>query len=289
MRAFLAWIKQWFRDASLAATRPTSLRAFGERRVGAALAHLAMLTLVFWVMPFSVTFFEGARQGIVALDQGLHTRVPAGAVFELKDGKLSNNLPNPLIVRNPDFTIIVNTASSTLDLSATETGVVVTSDGVLQQDGARRESVSFASAPPFRVSREEIMASLARWAPLALFAGSLFVLALVFSLLLLGFFGSAAGHALALWLALKIWKRPWHWKRAFVTAAYAATGPIVLQALLTLVDASFGFVSGLLYWGLIVWILIDHVRSAPAPGKGGNDERKEAAVDRPDGDRRDPA
>lgn len=289
MRAFFAWLKQWFRDALAAAIRPTSLRAFADRRPGAALAHLAMLTLVFWVLPFSVTFFEGARHGIAALDEGLRTRVPAGAIFELKDGKLSDNLQDPLIVRNSDFTLIVNTASSTQDLSATETGIVVMPDGVYQQDGVRRESMSFASAPPFRMSREDIRTDIARWAPLVLFLGSLLVLLAVFAILLLGFFGSAVGHAFALWLAFKIWKRPWHWKRAFVVSAYAATGPIVLQTLLTFGDTDFSIVSTLLYWGLIAWIFYDTMRSASAPGKGHDGERKETTVDRPDGDRRTPA
>lgn len=280
MRAFFAWMRQWSRDAVAAAFRPSSLRAFADRRPSAALAHLAMLTLVFWVVPFSVNFFDGARQGIAALDQGLKTRVPAGAIFELKDGKLTDNLQDPLIVRNPEFTLIVNTASSTLDLAATETGVVVMPDGVYQQDGVRRESVSFADAPSFRVSREDMQTDIARWAPLVLFLGSLLVLLVVFSILLLGFFGSAVGHAFALWLALKIWKRPWPWRRVFAASAYAATGPIALQAFLTLGVSEFGFVSTLLYWGLIVWLLYEEIRSS-APGKGGRDERKEESVDRP--------
>jgi hypothetical protein len=280
MRAFFAWVRQWFRDASTAAIRPSSLRVFGGRGVGAALGHLAMLTLVFWVLPFSVTFFDGARHGITALDDGLRTRVPPGAVFELKDGKLSTNLQEPLVVRNGDFALIVNTASSTMDLSATETGIVVMPDGVYQQDGVRRESISFSGAPPFRMSREDIRENIARWAPLVLFLGSLMVLLVVFTILLLGFIGSAVGHAFALWLALKIWKRSWHWKRAFVTTAYAATGPIVLASLLTLGDTDFSLVPTLLYWGLLAWILYDAVRSAPAPKEGGHDERKGKAVDR---------
>lgn len=282
MRAFLAWMRQWFRDAAAAATKPKTLRAFSERGLGAAFAHLAMLTLVFWVLPFSIDFFIGARDGIAALDEGLRTRVAAGTTFELKDGKLSNSLRDPLVVRDAAFSLIVNTASSTLDLAATETGIVVTSGGVFQQDGVHRESVSFATAPPFKVSREDIQAKLAGWAPFALFVGSLLVLLIVFSVLQIGFALSAAFHALAFWLALRIWKRAWHWKRAFVAAAYAATGPFILQGLLTLGGSDFSIVSTLLYWGLMGWLLYDVIRSTP-PGKDGSDERKKegSADDRP--------
>lgn len=289
MRAFLAWMRQWFRDTGSAATRPASLRGFGGRRLGAALAHLATLAIVFWVLPFSVMFFVGARQGIAALDEGLRTRVPPGTFFELKGGKFTDNLQDPLVVRNPAFTLIVNTASSTLDLGPTENGVVVMQSGIFNQDGTRRESVSFATAPPFRISREDIRTDIARWAPLVLFLGSLVVLLSFFVIILAGFLLSAVLHALALGVALKIWKRPWHWKRAFVTAAYAATGPFILQALLTLADADLSLVTAAYYWALMAWILYDAVRSAPTPGKGGLDERKEKTVDRPDGDRRTPA
>lgn len=285
MRAFFEWLRHWSKDALAAATRPAAVRGLGERRVGAAIAHLATLTIIFWVLPFAVTFFVGAHQGIAALDEGLRTRVPAGATFELKDGKLSDNLQDPLVVRDPDFTLIVNTASSTMDLAATETGIVVTNGGVFQQDGARRESISFASAPPFKLSREDLQADLARWAPLALFVGSLCVLLLVFSILLAGFLLNAAFHALALWLALKIAKRSWDWKRAFVTSAYAATGPLFLQALLSLgAGPGFDVIPMLLYWGILGWILYDAVRGAKAPGKDGPDEREKTADSpRPEG------
>jgi hypothetical protein len=286
MNAFLNWMKQWFRDANAAATRPSSLRGFGERRLDAALSHLAMLTVVFWVLPFSVMFFVGARQGIAALDESLRTRLPAGTVFELKGGKLTNNMAEPLVIRYPAFTLIVNTATSTLDLAAAENGVVVTETGIFNQDGGRRESVSFATAPAFKVSREEINEDIAHWAPLTLFLGSLFVLMAFFVIMTASFLFSAGFHALVLWLVLKMWKRPWSGKRAFVTAAYAATGPFILQALLTLGNTDFSVISVVLYWGLIALIVYDAIRSSPVPGKGGPDEPEEKTVDRPGGDQR---
>lgn len=274
---FLAWMQGWARDAFAAATRPQAVRGLGERRLGAAFAHLAALTIVFWVLPFAVSFFIGAQQGIAAVDDGLRTRVPADAVFELKDGKFSDNLRDPLVVRDPRFTLIVNTASGTLDLAATETGIVVTGGGIYQQDGTRRESISFASAPSFRMSRDDLQAALARWAPLALFLGSICVFLLVFSTLFGGFLISAAFHALALWLALKIAKRDRGWKRAFVTSAYAATGPLFLQAIFSLGGTGFDAIPALLYWGILAWILYDAVRNGSAPGREGNDGPKETA------------
>ena len=289
MRAFFAWLKHWFRDALQAAIRPKFYRTVIDRKPQAALAHLAMLALLFWVLPFSVMFFSGARDGIRAVSDGLRTRVPVGTTFELKDGKFSDTLTDPLIVRNRDFTLIVNATSSTEDLSASETGIVVNADGVIQQDGFRRQTMSFASAPPFKMTREDLQSEIARWAAPLLFLGAIFVLLAVFATFFLGFFGSAVGHAFALWLALKLFKRPWNWKRVFSAAAYAATGPIALQALLSIPDADLSAFPALYYWAFIGLIVYDVVRSSP-PEKGASHERsQEAAVDRPDGDRRHPA
>ncbi len=268
MRAFLSWVGGWARDAAAAIARPASLPAFGERSVGAAFAHLAVLALVSWLLPFSAAFFVSAHGSIVAVDEGIRARVPAGAVFELKDGKFSTTLKDPLIVRERGFTLIVEAASGTADLSATETGIVIARDGVYQQDGLRRESVSFATAPPFRASKEELQAAFARWAPLALFVGASFALGIFFAVLLADFLLAAAFHAFALWLALKLWKRPHSWKRTFVVMAYAATGPLVLQALLVFAGTGLGQFSSLYYWGLTVWVLYAAVRtpsSGPKP------------------------
>ena len=158
-------------------------------------------------------------------------------------------------------------ASGTADLSATETGIVIARDGVYQQDGLRRESVSFATAPPFRASKEELQAAFARWAPLALFVGASFALGIFFAVLLADFLLAAAFHAFALWLALKLWKRPHSWKRTFVVMAYAATGPLVLQSLLAFAGTGLGQFSSLYYWGLTVWVLYAAVRT---PSSGPN-------------------
>jgi hypothetical protein len=207
--------------------------------------------------------------------------VPGGTVFTLKDGKFSTSLPGPIVIRNGSFTLIVNAASSTLDLSATETGMMVDETGITQQDGVRREHEALTNAPNFSVTREEIQAGIAEWAPLALFLGAIAALLTVFIVSFFGFVATSAVHAFALWLALKLFRRHWHWRRAFAVAAYAATGPIVLQAILSLAGADLNLVFETLYWLFLGWIVYDTVTRSPAPGKDGSDERKEGDVDRP--------
>ncbi len=270
MRASFRWLLQWLRDAAAAATRPSFWRRAGERPPSAAFAHLAMLTLLFWVLPVCVLFFGGARQFLASLDATLDTRVPAGATFELRDGKFLTNLDRPLVIRDEGFTFIVNSASSSLDLSATETGVMIGRDAIVRQDGASRQITGFASAQSFRFTREELRDGLARWAPLGLFAIALVLLVLVFALWMAGALLSVLLHGFVLWLALRLWKRPWDWRRAFSSAAYAATGPFVLRAFLT--GAGLGVISGLWYWLLIGWIAFDAIRksdpaAAPPPPK----------------------
>jgi hypothetical protein len=139
----------------------------------------------------------------------------------------------------------------------------------------------FASAPDFRWTRENMLESIARWTPLALFLGAILLSIAVFGATWIGFLLSVALHGLILWLALKVGKRAWPWKRAFVAAAYAATGPIALNAFLSAAGLNLSVLSNIWYWLILIWIAYDAIaRSVLSPGKGGSDAQAEKAVDR---------
>lgn len=264
---FLHWLKHWFRTCVAASTRIGFYRGLAGRKTGEAIGHLAMLAVV-WVLPLTVLFFIGLRDAAAGLSEGLRTRIPPGTVFEMKDGTLSNNLQEPLVFREKDATIIVNTASSTLDLSEGEDGIVVGSGSIVQQDGPKREELSFKDAPDFKVNREDLMEQIARWAPLALFLGSLFVLVFLFLAFWAGFLLNALLHGLVLWLLLKIISRPWPWRTAFIAAAYAATASVALRLVLQGIEP-LAALPDIVYWGFIAWIAYD------AHKRGGTHERKE--------------
>lgn len=274
MKAFFAWIRQWVKTAFEASTRVEFYRSAGARKTGEAIGHLAMLT-VLWTLPLTVLFFGGLRQVTTRVAEGIRSDIPPGTVFEMKGGNLSNNLQEPLIFREDDDVIIVNTASSTLSLAEGEDGLVVSASGITQRDGARGETVSFKDIPDFKVDREGLMERIARWAPLALFLTALFVLIFVFLMFWAGILLNALMHGLVLWLLLKVIKRPCPWREAFVLAAYAATASVALR----LVVQGFEPLSALpnvVYWGFIAWIAYDAY-------KGGVHERKQtsAEADRP--------
>ncbi len=289
---FFAWLRRWIRTAVAASSRKDFYRQLDDRVLGESVAHLALLSVFLWVLPFLIVFFIDTRHGLQAFTEGLRTRIPAGAVFEMKKGAFSNTLPAPLVFGDKEFKLIVNSATGPLALQEGESGFVVNATGIVQRDPLRTQALSFARVPDFRVTREELRDRIARWAPPALFLGALLTALVVFSLTLAGFLISAALHALLLWFAMRIAKRPWPWKRALIATMYAATLPIVVNALVSAAGLNLGMLPNLLYWLILIWIAYDAItRGQVASGKGERDERQkeDAVVDRPDADRRDPA
>lgn len=287
---FFAWLRHWIRTAIAASSRKDFYRHLDGRKPGEAVAHLALLAVFLWTLPFLIVFFVEVPRALRQAADGVRAHVPAGTTFEMKDGTLTSNLQEPLRFSEDGSVVVIDTATATSALPPYAGGpanaIVIGFDGIMQRTGDQEARyTSFKKVPDFSVSREEALAQFARWMPLALFLGAVLVSLAVFGLTLLGFLISVALHALVLWFALKVAKRPWPWKRAFVASAYAATGPIALNAVLSTSGANLGAVSDVLYWLILIWIAYDAItRSGTASGKGGSDGRKEEVpVDRPHG------
>ncbi len=255
MKAFFAWIRQWARTAFEAASDIAFYRRLEGRKTGEAVGYLAMFAVV-WTVPLAVMFFVGLRDAVTRFAEGVRTEIPPGTVFEMKDGKLSNDLQEPLVIRGSDAVIVVNTATSTLGLQEGESGLVVGADGIEPSPDVGADRVDFARAPDFRVDREGLMGWIARWGPFLLFLASLATLVLMFLAFWAGFLLNALVHGFALWLVLKLIRRPRRWRASFVAAAYAGTAPIVLGMLFNGVEA-LAFVPGIVYWGFVAWIAYD--------------------------------
>ncbi|WKZ28598.1 MAG: DUF1189 family protein [Patescibacteria group bacterium] len=290
---FFAWLRHWIRTAVAASSRPDFYRRLEDRKPGEAAAHLALLSLFLWTLPFLIIFFVEVPRALRYATENVLARVPAGTVFEMKDGRLSSNLEQPLKFSDDGSFVVIDTATATAALPPYEAGsintIVIGYDGIMQRtsDHEARFS-SFKKIPNFSVSREKALGEFARWTPLALFLGALFMTLMVFGATWVGFLLSVALHGLLLWFALKLVKRAWPWKRAFIASAYAATAPIVLNAILSAAGFNLGTVPNVLYWLILLWIVYDaHVRGNNVPGKGGSDGKKEEiAVDRPGEDGR---
>jgi len=272
MKAFFEWIKRWGRTAYEASTRIEFYRRIKERKTGEAFGHMAMLAIV-WTLPITVLFFMGLRQATRYLAEGLRQDIPPGTVFEMKDGAFTNNLQEPLVFREKDAVVIINTATTTLGLAPGEDGVVVDRGAILQQDGGKTEVMDFRDAPDFKFGREELMEKIARWGPFALFVVSLFVLVFMFLAFWASIILNALLHGFALWLLFKVIKRPRAWRESFVAAAYAATASVVLRLAVQGIEP-LSALPDIVYWGFIAWIAYDAY-------KGGSHERKETAHDRP--------
>lgn len=282
MNAFFSWIRSWARDAASSVTDVRFLRRTGHRKAGQAVGHLAMLA-VLWTIPVTVLFFLGLRSVVGHVGGILRSDLPPGTVFEMKDGRLTNNLTEPLIFREEDSTVIINSASSTLTLAEGEDGLVVDALGITTQEGGQRDDVSFRGAPDFRVDREGLIERMSRWAPLGLFLGSLFVLVFVF---LLGWAGLLVGglvYGVILWLAFKALRRPQTWRSSFIVAAYATTAA-ALARFLTQGFEPLSFVPGLVTWLYLAWVAYDAWKEAPSPGGDHGRTEEGGGERRPDQD-----
>jgi hypothetical protein len=282
MKKFLAWFRDYLRTVGAALTRLDFYRGLGARKASDAVGYLAVLLILLWVVPFSIAFFVGMRRGIESLDAAVRTRVPAGTIFELKDGRLTSTLAEPLVFEQDGMKLVVNTASSTLDLAEGEEGVVVRPEAIVQKAAGRVESLSYADIPGFRMSREEALDRLARYAPVVVLISSLVVLLGVSFALAFSYAIATLVHGFALWLLLRLLKRPWGYRRAWITAAYAATAPLFVKAGAAAFGLDAGVAPTLLYWVLLGLVAYDEVKRNPAPTGGLDGGQEQAAVDRPD-------
>ncbi len=265
---FFSWLRQWIRTVIAAATRTEFYLRFEERKPREAAGHLALLSVFLWTLPFVVLCFFFVGTAVKSIVIGLREQVPPGTVFEMKNGSFSSSLSEPLVFGDEEFKIVINSASGTAALQAGESGLVVSASGIRERTPLREQEASFANVPDFRKSREELLEATVRWAPFAMFLTIAVMSLVVFGSVWIGFLASTALHGSLLWLALKICKRTWPWKRAFVVSAYAATGPILLNAILSASGLNLGAVSSVWYWLILIWIVYGAVKqSAPAPEK----------------------
>lgn len=270
---FFAWLRHWIRTAVAASSRPDFYHRLEDRKPGEAVAHLALLSVFLWTLPLLAVFFVEAPRALHYITDNVLARVPAGTVFDMKDGTLASNLKEPLVFSEDGLSIVIDTATATAALPPYAGGaaqtIVIGYDGIMQRasDHEARFS-SFKKVPNFSLTREKALEEFARWTPLALFFGALLMTFAVFGITWIGFLISVALHGLVLWFALKIAKRAWPWKRAFIASAYAATGPIALGAIFNAAGLNLSVVSNVWYWLVLIWIAYEAiVRNAPAPEK----------------------
>jgi len=259
----MAAVRAFFRTVVRSMTDLRFYREARRRRVPDAVGYLAVLLIVSWLVPFSVDFFVGVRRVNDAIVSGLRAYVPPDATFTMKDGKLTSNLERPIVFGHGDFTLIVNSASSSLALSEDETGVVVNQDVIVQHEGAGRvQLVSYTDIPDFETDRSGMERWIAAFGPwLVLLVSTAAILA--FSLALaLGYGAFVLLHALILYVVMRLLKRRLPFARAFTVAAFAATVPVLLKAIADWNMADIGAAPTYLYWILLGFIAYDFRKEA---------------------------
>ena len=285
MKKFLSWWKTYALTVVASATNVAFYRRVRERKISEAAGYLAVLAAILWVAPFSVSFFLTVRSGLTRFMEGFRATVPPGTVFEMKQGTLASTLEAPIVVRSGKTALIINTATSTLDLSPDETGFAVFSTSISQKaEESRTETMTFAKAPDFKLSKEEMVDDIVGYAKWAVFLISLAAIAGLAVSIAIGTAVSAALHALLLWLLLRLLKRHWHYRDAYIVALYASTVPIAVSALFALAGRDGGVIPSALYWVLLAFVAYDawseRGESLPKPGAE-HDQRQDPSGDRP--------
>lgn len=253
---------RFWHSTSLTLVRSVSdLRFFREarhRRPRQAAGHLAVLVILFWVVPFAIVFFSAVRQGLDAAIGGLRRHVPPGAEFRMKDGELSTTLEAPIVIREGGAAFIVNTSTTTLELGEDEIGVVVGPRELVQQEApGRRQIVSYKDVPNFETTREGIDAWIGRHAKWFVLIAAAIAIPLFFIVMAVGYGAYVLAHAAALWFAFRLLRRPLPFTEAFVLSAFAATAPVAAKAVFSWSGIEIGPVPTFLYWILLAFIAYD--------------------------------
>jgi hypothetical protein len=275
MKTFVHRVSAFLRTSYRSLFDMTFYRGIRHQPLGGAVSYLAVLIAALWLAPLMVGFFVGARQGLDQLRLAVRKHVPPGAVFEFKDGRLSSNLADPIVVQEPNSraVLIVNSASSSLKLADDEFGVAIGAEGLTQKRSpGHSESVSFKSVDDRRFSRGDVEDGIRRYAPWLLLIVALITL-VAMSLILAGWHGAAVfGFGLAFFLLTRLLKKPMRYPEAVVIAAYAATGPIILKSMMSWTGADSGLIPAAFHWILLGFILYDWKR-----GETGNVERHQTS------------
>ena len=249
-------------------------RGIRHKKPGEAVGYLAVLVSMFWLAPFLVMFFIGAHEGLKLVLGGVDLNVPAGTVFEIKKGVMTNNLESPIVVRKGGLVMIVNTSTSTMALDAKDLGFVVDQNFITARSDAKTETLPLAKFQDFRVSKEDALGHVRSGAPLAitliaLFLLSLFAVATAFFLAI-----STVFYAFVLWLLMRIFKRPVTYREAWVLSAYAATVLVIAKTIMALIGQPEGGLPSALYWVMLGFVAFDLWKG------GASDERpKETGTD----------
>ena len=260
MHTFLRWISGFFRTILRCLYDVKAYRGLRHKPLGEAAGYLAVLLAVFAAVPFMVFFFMIVRQTLDAAGTEIRKDVPAGTVFELKKGRLTSDLKAPIVVRSGGDVFIVNDASSTLTLSASDTGIVVTGAGAMmvkEDVTVEPHMIDLTSAPEARVTKEGMLDWLSGSAPWFVLLLSVLVLLAFTGLTAVRYGLSTALYALVVWLFLKLRKRPMPYKQAWAVSMYAVTGMVILGSAFEALGVDGGIIPTAYYWIVLAFVAYD--------------------------------
>lgn len=244
----------------------TDLRFFREarrQRPGKAIGYLAVLLILFWLIPFSIEFFIGLRKANDAVVSGIRTHVPADARFVMSGGELTTTLEEPIVVEEGGFTFIVNASSTSLSLEEDSVGLAINRDAIVQREGPDAvQVIGYQDFPDFEVDRRGLDAWVAGYGPwLVLLIVTVTLIAFTLAVGV-GFGLLTLIHALLFSLAMRALKVRMRFSSAFSVAVHAATVPVVVRAVADWSGADIGSAATYLYWILLAFIAYDFRKEA---------------------------
>lgn len=179
--------------------------------------------------------------------------------IQITDGKLSSNVPQPLILGDDNFKFILNTQGSDQDLDKINSGILVLSDRVLFKDQGQTQTFNLSEmGQDVKVDKKMVIdwlnanRGMILSIGLAVVAiGGLFILGGI----IVGQWISFLAGALLLWLIAKITKHAVDFSASLKLAIYAAV-PSFLISLLVGQSQSASFIT-LAVWGFfaIAWLI----------------------------------
>lgn len=224
--------------------------------------YLLSLVAVF-VLLGAVQLVPSALRGRDRLAEELRTRVPDGAILEVKEDRLSTNLPLPFDIGIPGSSVILDTSvEGTESRDVPDGTLIIGRDALFFDDTSGNHIAPYSDIESFTLTKDAAVTTVLDF-PTALIVAAIALLALLMHLfLLLGvllyvLFASAGAFAVT-----RIAKMPFRFGQWFAVGCHAATLPLVATALIGPWLNHVPFARAALFLMIIIAVMVDE-RSNP--------------------------
>jgi hypothetical protein len=262
------------------------------QRTGTGIGYLyGFLTTVCFLMLltfaiFATTLFPFLKLGIAELKATLPTLYPPELIMTFKDGELSTNMPEPVVIPMPERwkkyvndneleiegkkgapanLVVIDTSASVEDYPRYETFALLTKTSVIIPKDGGYNVQGFDRAKDLVITKAKVDDMLTKVFPFLDMAPSLFGVALVFLVLLGPWFLAAFWllwnllylliAALVVWLIARLLRRTYTYGQLYRLSLYGLTLPVLVTWVAGFVDLEFTWFFTLVFLGWMAFVL----------------------------------